>query len=724
MNRRVFVKLAGAVAVLGGAAWNESRAEAASEGKIDRKALVSRHKILLTQPDALTPLSVGNGEFAFTADITGLQTFPEFHAPAMMLQTMAQWAWHTTPDAHEYKLLDTFNLYDSHGKQTPYPTGGEGGNGLGGDSPAAQWLNNNPHKFDLGRLGLLLPQIGPQPATIEQVTGIHQELDLWHGLLSSHFTLDGQPVLVETAAHPTLDLVAVRVASPLIQEGRLGLRLHFPYAPADWLHAGDWTQPDKHTTTVSVRAGETHFDRRIEATTRYHARAAVTPGAKFSQAGPHEYTWKASGRTSMEMALAFSPEPATEGSGNLPDFEAVLQAAARHWQKFWSSGGAIDLSGSRDSRWKELERRIVLSQYQTAINSSGSLPPQETGLVQNSWGGKFHLEMFWWHSAHFPQWGREELLLRSLDYYRRLLPVARETAARIGCQGARWPKMVGPEGRESPNWINPFLTWQQPHPIHFAELVYQARPTRQTLDSLGEVVLESAEFMASFPWWNEERGCFEMGPPIVAAHENNFPDRRTSKNPTFDLAYWSWALGIAQLWRERLGMARSAKWEHVRRNLASLTVHEGIYREVEQVDAGLSGHPTMLGALGVVPETPGVDRAVMQKTLDYVLAKWPRDSTWGWDYPMMAMTAARLGRPDQAIEALFCETPKNRYLANGHNFQVLPVLPLYLPGNGGLLFVTAMMAAGWKGAPARHAPGFPAPDQGWTVRWEGLRPAL
>lgn len=39
----------------------------------------------------------------------------------------------------------------------------------------------------------------------------------------------------------------------------------------------------------------------------------------------------------------------------------------------------------------------------------------------------------------------------------------------------------------------------------------------------------------------------------------------------------------------------------------------------------------MLGTLGVVPETALVDRATMQKTLDYVLTHWPRDQTWGWD---------------------------------------------------------------------------------------------
>ena len=36
---------------------------------------------------------------------------------------------------------------------------------------------------------------------------------------------------------------------------------------------------------------------------------------------------------------------------------------------------------------------------------------------------------------------------------------------------------------------------------------------------------------------------------------------------------------------------------------------------------------------------------------------------------MMAMTAARLGKPDRAIDALLMDTPKNVYRANGHNHQ-------------------------------------------------------
>ena len=109
----------------------------------------------------------------------------------------------------------------------------------------------------------------------------------------------------------------------------------------------------------------------------------------------------------------------------------------------------------------------------------------------------------------------------------------------------------------------------------------------------------------------------------------------------------------------------------------------------------------------------------MRRTLHWVFEHWDWPSTWGWDYPMVAMTAARLGEPERAIDALLLDTPKNTYRANGHNHQ-RPGLTLYLPGNGGLLTAVAMMAAGWDGAPPRHAPGFPV-DR-WTVRWEGLRP--
>jgi len=129
----------------------------------------------------------------------------------------------------------------------------------------------------------------------------------------------------------------------------------------------------------------------------------------------------------------------------------------------------------------------------------------------------------------------------------------------------------------------------------------------------------------------------------------------------------------------------------------------------------------MLGALGFLPGDDS-DRETMRRTLNKTLAEWKWDQTWGWDYPLTALTAARLGERKKAVDALLMVTEKNRYLPNGHNYQ-RPNLPCYLPGNGGLLYAVAMMAVGWKGAPRTHAPGFPN-DGTWKIRAEGFNFSL
>jgi len=55
-----------------------------ASAKIDRKALVDRHAHVLRRIDPASPFSLGNGEFAFTADVTGLQTFAEETEPPML----------------------------------------------------------------------------------------------------------------------------------------------------------------------------------------------------------------------------------------------------------------------------------------------------------------------------------------------------------------------------------------------------------------------------------------------------------------------------------------------------------------------------------------------------------------------------------------------------------------------------------------------------------------
>src|SRR3974377_1507319 len=121
--------------------------------------------------------------------------------------------------------------------------------------------------------------------------------------------------------------------------------------------------------------------------------------------------------------------------------------------------------------------------------------------------------MHWWHSVHFAAWGRFHLFEKSLGIYQRILPLARQTAQRQGYRGVCWPKMIGPDGLDSPSPVGPLLIWQQPHPIYYAELCFRERPTRETLDRWREVVFETAEFMASYPVLAKTRNQFVLGPP-------------------------------------------------------------------------------------------------------------------------------------------------------------------------------------------------------------------
>jgi hypothetical protein len=679
---------------------------------IDRFALVTRHNPRIGKIDPLSPLSVGNGEFAFTADVTGLQTFPQIYADTMPLCTMSQWGWHTRPlptVLRSESLRPKF--YETHGRKVGYYTSSEG------QTELYSWLRENPHRLHLGRIGLCLTN--ERAIEPDDISEINQQLDLWRGVLISQFKLFGESVLVTTAVHPNQDLLAINISSRLINQRGLGVCIAFPYgSPA--MQAANWNEPDKHETRIVANKGHgAVLSRRLDADAYFVALEWRHP-ARLRAENDHTFCLGPSDSPQavnrLEFVIGFSPHAFSQ---ELPDATATIAESTRSWQRFWTHGAAVELAESKDPRAIELERRVVLSQYLTAIQCAGSMPPQETGLTVNSWYGKFHLEMHWWHATHFALWNRLSLFERSLGWYRSILPRAQDLARSQGYRGARWPKMVGPEGRDSPSPVGPLLIWQQPHPIFYAELFYRARPGRMTLEKYSDLVFQSAEFMADYAFFDKRTARYLLGPPLIPVQENHPPS--DTWNPTFELAYWSYGLTVAQRWRERLGRSRNPEWDTVLSNLSALPVRNGVYLAHENCPETFSernyDHPSMLGALGVLSGA-GVDTETMRRTLHKTIVGWQWNRTWGWDYPLTAMTAARLGEANIALDALLMSTEKNRYLPNGHNWQ-RQNLPCYLPGNGGLLYAIAMMAGGWKGGPKKNAPGFPV-DGSWTVRSEKL----
>ena len=515
-------------------------------------------------------------------------------------------------------------------------------------------------------------------------------------------------------------------------ESSLHITLTFPYGSHKKTGA-DFHAPSRHKTIRAGASARNIILDRVMDTTRYRVTAGFTGAELLAEPDlsfEHRIRFSLRAKTA-ELFFRFEPlgipgMDINRGAAEPvpPSFDEARVQCAGFWKDYWNSGGTIDLSDSSDRRAGELERRIVLSRYLTAIQSRGILPPAETGLSCNSWYGKFHLEMFYWHSAFFALWGQAGELKKTLAYYRKLLPAARNIAAAQGYRGARWPKMCDPTGYNTPSSVAVLLIWQQPHPVMLAELCYRAAPDKTFLREYRDVVVETAEFMADFIHRDEGAGeRYVLGPPYIPAQERHDP--RIVLNASYELEYFRWGFRQADIWLTRLGEA--PRFGTFAEKLAPPPRGNGRYLAHEHCPAPFprrpfyTDHPSMLAMYGIL-RSEKTEPAIMSATLDQVLETWDMRTFYGWDFPMMAMTACRLGRVDDAINILLMDSPKNTYLSNGHNRQTGDdALPLYLPGNGGLLIAAAMLAAGY-GDPAdrnqnRAGPLFPA---GFTVKTEGL----
>ncbi|MBO0992133.1 glycoside hydrolase family 65 [Bacillus sp. SD088] len=679
---------------------------------MDRKSIVERHDPIIKKVEPLAPLSVGNGEFGFSFDFTGVQTYPEaYESP---LGTQSNWGWHYTGRRNLYTEKDIrYQSFDTYGRQVYYPMKPEE------CDEAYHWLRQNPHRLQLGRIAFRFLTEDHCEIPHDSIENIDQHHHLWTGIVESHYIVDGEPVTVYTACHPHQDVISVKVLSPLLKSQRMEVKISFPAPDVTdnaWAKATfpNWEADDRHITEIVKNTEQSVLLKRVLDEDFYQVYWSWEQG-NWEQTGQHEFTLTADGASDEQaFTVSFSPSDPAVVKG-----KDVLSESEKHWADFWQTGGAIDFSGSADPRAFDLERRVILSQYLCAIHSGGSLPPQETGYMYNSWFGKFHLEMHWWHAAHFPLWGRADILDKSLEWYNKILPLAEDLAKSQGYEGARWPKMVGMDGLQSPSPVAPGLIWQQPHPIALAELLYLATPTEELLEKYKDMIFASADFMASYAHWDEEKAAYILGPPLIPAQECHRMEE--SINPPYELEYWKYGLDIAIKWAERLSISVNPAWSKVAQSMSSPPLKEDVYLAHENCEQTYTeknhDHPSMVGALGILPGTL-IDKEIMRNTLRKVYEVWDWESAWGWDFPMCAMTAARLGEKELAVDFLMMEATKNTYLPNGHNYQ-RPGLTAYLPGNGGLLTAVAMMVCGWKDAPNPNCPGFPD-DGSWKINYEGL----
>lgn len=676
---------------------------------IDREAVVKRHRVCTTGTLLKSPAQVGNGKFAFGMDITGLQTFVPFN-------TLSDWSWHSFPlpegmRAEDYRPV----VVETHGKKIAYELRNP-------DQPElSEWLTKNPHRYNLGRIGFrLLREDGTEAREID-LGNARQEIDLWTGVVYSRFELNRKEVKVRTVCHPDKDMIGVSIESELLNDGNMSIYLDFPYPDGRYFkhYIGRYDTISGHTSTFEKLAPNSVRIARTMDDTHYYATLDWTGPATFSRESEKAHTFLLQPRytSTFSFTCCFSPEPVADVTEPVASIE---RKSAVSWEKYWRSGAAVDLSGSKDPRWLELERRIVLSQYLMRANESGLFPPQESGLVNNGWFGRFHFEMIWWHGVHYGLWNRMECFDNYLNVYKDFMPKALERAKSEGRSGARWPKCTGNFNREWPGSAHAYLIWHEPHPIYFAEMQYRQKPAPETLEKWKDVVLNTADYMADYLFYDKKTKQYVLGPPVVVVSENTDPLQTI--NPIFELGYFRYGLRTALEWADRLGLSekRTKKWKEVLSKMAPLPVADGVYTTYEGIPDMWTKytyeHPALTGVYGMLPGD-GVDQPTFKRTLEKVSKEWQFNRIWGWDFSMLAMAAARTGQPALAIDMLM--HPSAGFQFDEHGLATGGPFP-YFPSNGALLTAVAMMCGGWDGSEG-EAPGFPK-DGSWTVRYEGFVP--
>lgn len=533
----------------------------------------------------------------------------------------------------------------------------------------SQWLIGNPNRINLGRIGL---RYNNATLNASDISNPRQELDLWNGVITSTFTVAGQAVKVITNSDFDSDSVSFSIESPLITSGALVAELDFPYPPIHTttykyeVFAGLYDFPLNHTTKIvkSCRGSAAIFHELQE--TSYHVNlrwASASPLKLVRTEAPgsntktaHRYTLSPRSAATTEGKLSFttlfSPDMAQP---SLPSEIAPRNAAG--WNAYWSEGGFVDLTSSTNPNATELQRRIVTSQYHVRVNSAATgQSPQESGLMNNGWYGKFHMEMVVWHNAHWVTWGRKQFFDKIFPaVYESLLPSSIARAKAMGWEGARWPKMTQLiTGSSALGAINAQLLWQQPHTSYLAELAYQAAPTAETLQKWDTVITAAADYMASYAWLNPDTGKYDLGPPSYGVTENTPPAE--TRNLAYEIAYWRYGLDVARQWKERQGKAIPEKWTTVAANLAPPPQIDGLYAVYEGLNSSwwsnpeLTGDPRSLIMLkGILPDTPAVDDAAALRTADKVWDIWGDLRIRGWGRPVLAINSARVGRPERAI---------------------------------------------------------------------------
>ena len=302
--------------------------------------------------DSLNTFYIGNSEFSFGVDLTGLQTFPELYKGGIPVIAMSD---------------------------------------LGTDREANA---GNSYLYQPGTIGLSILKRNGKEISINNVSNPVQELNLQNGEIESRFIIEGVPVLIKTVCHSDYDMISVRIVSDLIRENRIKIKIRFPAIKTS-SNGLKFDLPGTNTTRILADTNNYSILSRTRDIDNYYM-LIWRNSAELREINPHLYFLEPNRSDSIySFTFQFMKSLAT---GRMQNFGETEEASRRSWNKFWSTVNGFNYPEGTDPGSNMTEKRIKISLYCTRIQCIVPHSMEGICLTYNNWFGMFNLELHWWLS--------------------------------------------------------------------------------------------------------------------------------------------------------------------------------------------------------------------------------------------------------------------------------------------------------------------------------------
>ena len=286
--------------------------------------LVAENNIVNSVIDSMSSMSLGNGHFIFSTDITGLQTFPDFYSDGIPLITWSDWSRVT--------------------ENTP---------------------GGNSYSYQLGMIGLRILKKNGKEISVNDIGAPVQILNMSAGEIDSRFRIEDIPVHLKTVCHPDYDIISVKIISDLIGKKQLSIKIDFSdRAPS--LPGASYSSSRMNTTEVLSDTNNLVIFDRSRNNDKYKVMIWLNDAHVINISQNIYYLEPDGSDSTYSFSCQFLNNPE---DGRIQDFGETETASRESWEKFWITIGNTDLRKIKGAKSKQLTADLIRSLYYNRLHS-------------------------------------------------------------------------------------------------------------------------------------------------------------------------------------------------------------------------------------------------------------------------------------------------------------------------------------------------------------------